>query len=77
MVLRVPTDGCSNFIETYTEVSPYLYAGDLQISLEEKVARSTYTSPLEFHEADPREREEEEVHLQEPHFLAGSLKMSE
>ena len=46
------------------EGCPSLYVGDIEISLEEKVSRSTSTSPLEFHEVDIREREEEEVHLQ-------------
>ena len=77
MVGRVPTERCSNFTKTSIEGYPSLYVGDIEISLEEKVPRSTSTSPLEFHEVDPREREEEEVHMQEPHFLAGSLKMSE
>ena len=77
MVERVPTDGCSSFSETSTEGCPPLYVGDIEISLEEKVPISSSTSPLEFHEVDPREREEEEVHLQEPHLLAGSLKMSD
>ena len=77
MIRRVPTKGCSNFTETSTKVFPYLYVGDIDISLKEKVPRSTSTSPLEFHEIYTREREEEEVHLQEPHFLPGSLKMSE
>ena len=55
----------------------HLSIGDIEISLEEKVPILTSTSPLEFHEVDIGEREEEEVHLQEPHFIAGSLKMSE
>ena len=76
MIERVPTDGCSNFTETSTEGCPYPYVGDIEISLEEKAPRSTSTSPLDFHEVDPREREEEEVHMQEPHFLVGSLEMS-
>ena len=49
----------------------------MDISLEEKVPISTSTSPLEFHEVDPREREEEEVHVPPPHFISESLKMSE
>ena len=72
MIERVPTYGCSNFIETYTKGFPSLYVGDI-----ERVPISTSTSPLDFHEVDTREREDEELHLQEPHFLAGSLKMSE
>ena len=59
------------------EVFLSLYVGDIDISLEEKIPISTSTSPLEFHEVDTREREEEEVHLQETHFIARSLKMSE
>ena len=77
MVERVPTDGCSSFSDTSTEGCTPLYVGNIDISLEEKVPISTSTSPLEFHEVDPREREEEEVHLPKNHFLAGSLKMSE
>ena len=77
MVERVPTDGCSSFSETSIEGCTPLYVGDIDISVEENVPRSTSTSPPEFHEVDPREREEEEVHLPELHFLAGSLKMSE
>ena len=65
---RVPTDGCSSFSETSTEGCPPLHIGDMKISLKEKVPRSTSTSPLEFHEVDPRDREEEEVHLPETHF---------
>ena len=77
MVERVPTDGCSNFTETSTEGCPCLYVGDIEISLKEKVPRSTSTSPLKFHEAGPREKEEEEAHLAEHHFIIGSLNMSE
>ena len=54
---------------TYTKGCPSLCFGDMDISLEEKVPRSTSTSPLEFHEVDLGEREEEEVHMQEPSFL--------
>ena len=44
----------------------------------EKETRSTSPSPLELHEVGPSKKEEdEEVHLQEPHFLEGSLKMNE
>ena len=40
----------------------------------EEETRSTSPSPLELHEVGPRKKEEyEEVHLQEPHFLEGSL----
>ena len=77
MVEGVPTDRCSNFTKTYTEGFPSLYVGDIDISLEEKVTRSTSTSPLEFHEVDTKERKEEEVNPQEPHFLAGSLNICE
>ena len=71
MVEGLPNDRCSNFTNTSTEGFPYLYFGGIEISLEVKVPRSTSSSPLEFHEVDPEEREEEEVHLQEPHFLVG------
>ena len=38
---------------------------------------STSPSPLELHEVGPSKKEEyEEVHLQEPHFFEGSLKMN-
>ena len=77
MVERVPNDGCSSSSETYIEGFPPLYVGDIDISLKEKVPGSTSTSPLEFHEVDPREREEEKVHLQEAHFITGSLETSE
>ena len=63
MIERVPTDGCSNFTKTYTKGYTTLYVGDIDISLEEKVPRSTFTSPLRFHEVDTRERKEEEVDL--------------
>ena len=37
-----------------------------------------HPSPLELHEVGPSKKEEdEEVHLQEPHFLEGSLNMNE
>ena len=74
---RVPIDGFSSFIETSIEVCPPLYVGVIYISLEENVPRSTSTSPLKFHEVNPRERGEEEVHLPELHFLVGSLNMTE
>ena len=39
---------------------------------------STSPSPMELHEVGPSKKEEdEEVHLQEPHFLEGSLNMNE
>ena len=44
----------------------------------EEETRSTSPSPLELHEVGPSKKEEdEEVHLQEPHFLEGSLNMNE
>ena len=43
----------------------------------QKDRRSTSTSSLEFHEFDPRRKEEEEVHLLELYFLVGPLNMSE
>ena len=58
IVEGVPTDGCSSFSETYIDGFPPIYVSGIEISLEEKVPRSTSTSPLEFHEVDPREREE-------------------
>ena len=63
MVERVSTNGCSSFSETSIEGCPPLYVCDIDISLEEKIPRSTSTSPLEFHEVDPKDREEQEVHL--------------
>ena len=63
MLETIPIDGCSSFSSTYTEGCTPLYVGNIDISLEEKVPISTSTSPLEFHEVDPREREEEDVHL--------------
>ena len=44
----------------------------------EEETRSTSPSPLELHEVGPSKKEEdEEVHLQEPHFIEGSLNMNE
>ena len=34
MVVRVPTNGCSSFNETFTDGCPPLYVGDIYISLE-------------------------------------------
>ena len=44
----------------------------------EEERRSTSLSALELHEVGPSKKEEyEEVHLQEPHFLEGCLKLNE
>ena len=44
----------------------------------EEETRSNSPSPLDIHEVGPSNKEEdEEVHLQEPHFIKGSLKMNE
>ena len=77
MVERVPISGCSSLNETSTEGFPLIYVNEIYIPHEEKVPRSTSTSPLKFHEAGPREKEEEEAHLAEHHFIIGSLNMSE
>ena len=43
----------------------------------EEETRSTSPSPFELHEVGPSKKEEDrEVHLQEPNFLEGSLKMN-
>ena len=50
----------------------------LTLAAVEEETRSTSPSPLELHEVGPSKKEEDEdVNLQEPHFLEGSLKMNE
>ena len=82
----VPTDRCSQLyvgdIEirfqnvVASQVSSQHENEDL-VAVEEET-RSTSPSPLEHHEVVPSKKEEdEEVHLQETHFLEGSLKMNE
>ena len=83
---RVPNDGCSQIYAGDIEII-FQNVVARQISHEHKYEeivvanekpRSTSPSPLEIHEVVPSNKEEdEEVHLQEPHFLEGSLKMNE
>ena len=85
MVSRTSTDGCSPLyvgdIEIHIEdmdASTHSFDHDEEdLVAAQKEPRSTSTSPLEFHEVDPRKDEEEEVNLPELHFLAWPLKMSE
>ena len=58
--------------------SPNYVVEDLEY---EYIAETTYGSDFKtlsaLHEMDPKMENEEEEHLQEPHLLAGSLKMDE
>ena len=58
--------------------SPNYFFEDLKY---EYIAETTYGSDFKtssaLHEIDPEMENEEEEHLQEPHLLAGSLKMDE
>ena len=77
----VPTDGCSqiyvgdieiNFASFYASQTSIKHENEYLVAVEEET-RSTSPSPLELHEFGPRKKEEdEEVNLQEPHFLEGS-----
>ena len=82
----VPTDGfsqlCVGHIEirfqnfSATQISSK-HENEYLVAVEEET-RSTSSSPLELHEVGPSKKEEyEEVNLQEPHFLEGSLNMIE
>ena len=81
----VPTNGRSHLyvgeIEiTFESVSSrknsIKHENEYLVAFEEET-RSTSLSPLELHEVCPSKKEEnEEVHLQEPHFIEGSLKMN-
>ena len=82
----VPTGGCSHLYVGDIEIT-FESVSSSQTSIEhenedlvavEEETRSTSLSPLELHEVGPSKKEEdEEVNLQEPHFLEGSLKMNE
>ena len=82
----VPTDGCSHFYVGDIEITfesvvarknSIKYENEYLVAIEEET-RSTSPSPLELHEVGPSKKEEyEEVHLQEPHFLEGSLNTNE
>ena len=84
--LYVGTDGCSHLYVGDIEITfesvaaiktSIKHENDYLVAFEEET-RWTSPSPLELHEVGPSKKEEhEEVHLQEPHFLEGSLKMNE
>ena len=81
----VPTNGCSQlyvgdieirFQNVVASQNSIKHENEYLVVVEEET-QSTYPSPLELHEVGPRKKEEdEEVHLQEPHFLEGSLNMN-
>ena len=82
----VPTDGCSQlyvgdiyiiFQNVAASHNSIKDENEYLVAVEEET-RSTSPSPLELHEVGPSKKEEYgEVHLQEPHFVEGSLKMNE
>ena len=82
----VPIDGCSKLYVGDIEIrfqnvaasqNSIKHENEDLVAVEEET-RSTSPSPLELHEVGPSKKEEdEEVHLQEPHFIEGSLKMNE
>ena len=82
----IPTDGCSHLYVgdidiTFESISvsqnSIKHENQDLVAVEEET-RSTSPSPLELHEVGPSKKEEdEEVHLQEPNFLEGSLNMNE
>ena len=83
---RVPIDGCSQlyvgdieiiFESFYAIQTSFKHENQDLVSVEEEI-RSTSPPPLELHEVGSSKKEEDEgVHLQEPHFLEGSLNMNE
>ena len=82
----VPTDGCShlyvgdieiNFESVDASQTSIKPENEYLVAVEEET-RSTSPSPLELHEVGPSKKEEdEEVNLQEPNFIEGSLNMNE
>ena len=82
----VPNDGCSQIyvgdidIRFENVAASQIYSkheNEDLVAVEEETI-STSPSPLELHEVGPRKKEEdEEVHLQEPHFIEWSLNMIE
>ena len=74
----VPTNGCSHiyvgdieitFESVVASQSSIKHENEGLVAVEEEPI-STSPSPLELHEVGPRKNEEDqEVHLQEPHFL--------
>ena len=82
----VPTNGCSHlyvgdieitFESVVASQNSIKHENEDLVAVEEETI-STSPSPLDLHEVGPSKKEEdEEVHLQEPHFLEGSLKMNE
>ena len=81
----VPTDGCSHLCVGDIEITfESVAASQTSIKHEneylveaEEETRSISPSSLELHEVGPSKKEEDEVHLQEPHFIEGSLNMNE
>ena len=83
---RASTDGCSQLYVGDIEMV-FQNVSTIQISskhenedlvADEEETRTTSPSPLELHEVGPSKKEEdEEVHLQKPHYLKGSLNMNE
>ena len=81
----VPTDGCSQiyvgdieirFKNVFAIQTSIKHENEDLIAVEEET-RSTSPSPLELNEVGPSKKEEdEEVHLQDPDFLEGSLNMN-
>ena len=80
-----PTDGFSHFyfgeieitFESVSAIQTSIKHENEDLVVVEEETRSTSPSPLELHEVGPRKKEEdEEVHLQETHFLEGSLNMN-
>ena len=76
------TDGCPPLYVSDIEISleevtttPNFHEHEDLVATKEKVLGSISPSPHELHEVDPVMEDEEEVHLQEPYFLVGSLQM--
>ena len=82
---RVPTDECSQiyvgdieirFESVATSKTSIKHENEYLVVVEEET-RSTSSSPLELHEVGPSKKEEDdEIHLQEPNFIEGSLNMN-
>ena len=82
----VAADGCSQLyvgdIEIIFENVPVSQIShnneDEYLVIDNEEPISTSPSPLDLHEVGPSKKEDdEEVHLQEPHFSEGSLKINE
>ena len=82
----VHTDGCSHIYVNDIEITfesvvarqnSIKHGNEYLVAVEEETI-STSPSPLELHDVGPSKKEEDdEVHLQELHFLERSLKMNE